>query len=245
MLETTLNTAAVANRATGSTWKRPFRVRTLSLSFCIVAAIAAALFLLLKPATLVDLAEGHNMHKYGIFSAWDHGDLVVLVRHAERCDHSDNPCLARNDGITVIGSEAAAAVGKGFNGLGLTRTDIISSPSIRALQTSQFMLAEALESAPVANQTWLSECRKNILTEVLAHKSKQRNLMLITHSECMSSLEKELKMPDTGNIDYGNAMFLKVDSSTGKATLLGMMPANRWQHALGKREAKLTASLAP
>lgn len=41
--------------------------------------------------------------------------VVVLFRHAERCDRSDNTCLSDSTGITVKGAQDARALGKAFS----------------------------------------------------------------------------------------------------------------------------------
>ncbi|EBM1464330.1 lipopolysaccharide core heptose(II)-phosphate phosphatase, partial [Salmonella enterica] len=41
--------------------------------------------------------------------------VVVLFRHAERCDRSDNTCLSDSTGITVNGAQDARALGKAFS----------------------------------------------------------------------------------------------------------------------------------
>ncbi len=89
-----------------------------------------AVILWFSTATQVrDLGAGNNMIKSKLKETWMQGSTVVLVRHAERCDRSANPCLSDAEGITVNGSNAAIAVGTGLRQLGLERARMIASPS--------------------------------------------------------------------------------------------------------------------
>ena len=43
---------------------------------------------LLAPAAVPDLAHGNVAGAQALAAGWANGDMIVLVRHVERCDHS-------------------------------------------------------------------------------------------------------------------------------------------------------------
>jgi len=198
----------------------------LAALLCIGVLAGVSLFLL-KPASLTDLSQGHNAATAGLNLHWAKGDMIVLVRHVERCDHSTAPCLSGTDGITVRGKDVAQQVGLQFHTLGLERTDIYSSPVTRAAQTSTFMFNYAS-----ANEEWLSNCRQNIVRDALQHKVKDHNLILVTHSECISQFEKDIKLPASGTPGYGSALFVTVDENAPLPHALGFIDANDWSKVL-------------
>lgn len=153
---------------------------------------------------------------------WRKGDLIVLVRHAERCDRSDSPCLASPEGITVRAQAEAQVLGEHFRVLGLTDSDILSSPKIRAEQTAASMFGQA----PV-QQEWLASCRGSMLRDARQHKVPHRNLILVTHSECIEDLEATVSIAEPATPDYASSLFLISDGSTAPK-LLGYLDADQW-----------------
>jgi len=188
-----------------------------------VVAFACVAFVLSRPAAPPDLAQGRNARNAEFNLHWAKGDLIVLVRHVERCDHSTAPCLGAADGITARGKDVAQAVGLHFQKLGLERTDIYSSPLTRAAQTSKFMFNYAS-----LDQGWLTDCRKTMLSDALKHKVKDRNLILVTHSECITQLEKSLELSSPQTRDYGSSLFITVDEKEQQPHALGYIDANDW-----------------
>lgn len=200
--------------------------KTKLAALACAVALAGVAFLLLRPAATPDLSKGSNVTITDFKSRWAQGDVIVLVRHAERCDHSSAPCLGPADGITLPGKSVAEAVGQHFQTLGLGKADIYSSPMTRAAQTATFMF-----NYTGAGQEWLSNCRQNMLSDSLQHKVKNRNLILVTHSECMSALEKTMKLRDSSTPDYGSSLFISVDDHQ-QPHVLGFINANDWPKVL-------------
>lgn len=58
--------------------------------------------------------------------------VVVLFRHAERCDRSDNTCLSDSTGITVNGAQDARALGKAFSA-DIQNYNLYSSNTVRTI----------------------------------------------------------------------------------------------------------------
>ena len=183
-------------------------------------ALAVAL-LLLRPAAIPDLAHGNARGLAALSAGWAQGDMIVLVRHAERCDHAKVPCLDRPDGITERAQPVAQRLGQRFKALGLGNADIYSSPLTRAAQTSIFMFGHASYG-----QEWLANCRSSLLRDALLHKVAGRNLILVTHSECMASLEQTLKVPNP-SLGYGASLFISAAPASEPA-VLGFIEAADW-----------------
>jgi phosphohistidine phosphatase SixA len=181
---------------------------------------------LLWPTSPRDLGVGNRLVTSGVLASWRHGDVVVLVRHEERCDRSTNPCFGPADGLTINGTQRAVELGKAFDSLGMELTDVLSSPTTRTAQTSLFMFGKTeLSPGPLAI------CGDAMGEEILSHKQPGRNLMLITHSACMSDFQTSLGFPHAAAAEYGSALFVKV-LPDGKLEALGTMNSQEWTTAL-------------
>ena len=177
---------------------------------------------LLRPAAVPDLAHGNVAGAQALAADWAKGDVIVLVRHVERCDHSTAACLSGNDGITNRSRRVAVDVGSQFQRLGLNNADIYNSPIIRAAQTSGYMFNKV-----GVGEDWLISCKGTMLRDALAHKVAGRNLILVTHSECMAQLEKDLKLP-TSTLGYGASLFISAETSQAPR-MLGFIEASDWR----------------
>lgn len=183
-----------------------------------------------RPALLTDLAQGHQLHKVNFFPLWGKGDLVVLMRHAERCDRSTNPCLAQPDGITVKGQHVADQLGQALQKLGLNQATLYNSPMRRTEQTSAYAFNHT-----TPGQDWLINCRDSMLDEVLKHKLDGHNMVLVTHSECIVQLEKSLDISAPGIPDYASSLIVSVNPDNHHARVLGYIDAADWGRVLRER----------
>ncbi|WP_447749963.1 lipopolysaccharide core heptose(II)-phosphate phosphatase PmrG [Pseudomonas nicosulfuronedens] len=160
---------------------------------------------------------------------WQSGDLIVLVRHAERCDRSSAPCMGNLDGITVRGGENAREIGQDFAALGLANADILSSEQIRAVQTATSMFGQV----PL-EQEWLYNCEGSMLSRALQHKVAHRNLILVTHSECIEDLEHSVSVKDPATPDYTSTLFVLSEKDQAPR-LLGYLDADQWPLSVSER----------
>ena len=142
---------------------------------------------------------------------WSKGNVIVFIRHAERCDHSESPCLDDPDGITVRGRDQALAIGRAFDELGAQYTDVFASPSTRTKQTASYMFR-----TPVTENRGLANCKTISLDEFSLAKSSGRNLALVTHSHCIERLERLLSVNPFKETDYGSLLFVSIDDITRK-----------------------------
>jgi phosphohistidine phosphatase SixA len=164
---------------------------------------------------------------------WSAGDIVVLVRHAERCDRSTSACIGPVDGITQEGRIEASQVGASFVALGMANTDVLSSPMTRTLQTAQAMFQSATDT-----QAWLESCNADLTKAILAHKVAGRNLILVTHSTCISQLETQLNHAYAPTAEYTSSLITQV-AANGTLTMLGIVKPQDWYPVIsGQGRAK-------
>lgn len=198
------------------------RYRTAAVILVSALIVLALTLFLLKPAAVPDLANGNAAVVAQLKADWAKGEIIVLVRHVERCDHSSAACLGSADGITERSRSVAAAVGSQFERLGLSKADIYNSPLTRAAQTSSYMFNKV-----TAGQDWLIRCKGRMLSDALSHKVAGRNLVLVTHSECMSQLESDMQLP-SATLGYGASLFVSTAGMPGKPQMLGFIDASDW-----------------
>ncbi len=196
------------------------RLRTCCAGLVVIALLVACF--VLWPSSPHDLGIGNRLLTSQVLPSWRDGDLIVLVRHEERCDRSSNPCLGPPDGLTVVGSQQAEVLGKAFTTLGMEHSDILASPITRTAQTAHFMFGKAeLTSSQQAI------CGAAIGEELLSHKQPGRNLVFVTHSGCIADFEKSLGFPHATFPEYGSALFVRL-LANGKFETLGIMNSQAW-----------------
>lgn len=198
-----------------------------------VALLATALVvsvgvILAQPPSVADLSEENQVMVPTLFSEWQDGDVIVLLRHLERCDRADSPCLdGQKKGITVRATDQGYELGKDFNGLGLEIADISNSPITRTAQTSQLVFGRAQQ-----DQAWLYQCKDEMLESVMQRKQQGRNLVLVTHSGCMQAFQTELGYDDD-TPGYGTALFVSKDHARKELQILGFLDIDDWETTLG------------
>nr|WP_235205571.1 histidine phosphatase family protein [Pseudomonas fluorescens] len=203
-------------------------LKQLWLRFATLIALCLVVMgAMLWPTSPQNLGIDNRLVTSGALAAWHDGNLIVLVRHAERCDRSSNPCLGPADGLTRSGSVSATAVGTAFHTLGMSHSDVLSSPTTRTVQTSQFMFGDA-HVLPDR----LTLCGTTLAHDLPARKLAGRNLLLVTHSECIADLERVLGYPHADGAEYGSSLFVQVGSH-GKLKVLGVLNSQDWASALG------------
>lgn len=178
----------------------------------------------------VNLVDAGTQARAQLLQQWAAGEVVVLVRHAERCDRSTNPCLGPPDGITRLGSEAAKAVGQGLQGLGMTQADVLSSPLTRTMQTAHYMFDKDAQA-----QDWLATCGKTLRNDVVAHKRAGHNLILVTHSGCIADFEAQTGFKHAATAEYGSSLFVHI-ANDGQLQVVGIIKAQDW-HSLSDQKS--------
>ena len=179
--------------------------------------------------TPADLSESPFALTSNMLEEWQEGDLIVFVRHLERCSRVDAACMADEPtGITQRSSTLGLEMRAQLAGLGLTATDVYSSPLTRTSQTSSLLFAE-----PTANEDFLYQCKKNFVQDALAKKIPGRNLVLVTHSSCLDAVNANYAYAEV-DYKYGASVILNVESLT-EQNVLGFVDADDWLLTLTPR----------
>lgn len=196
------------------------RLARLWLGIAVIGLLLTAS--LLWPLSPRDLGIGNRLLTSQVLPLWRDGDVIVLVRHEERCDRSTNPCLGPVEGLTINGSQQAEKLGKSFKLLGMEGSDVLASPAIRTAQTLRFMFAKnELTSGQQA------VCGAAMGEELRSHKTPGRNLVFVTHSGCIADFEKTLGYPHATFPEYGSALFVQV-LPNGTFKPLGRLNIQDW-----------------
>ncbi|CAI3803558.1 Lipopolysaccharide core heptose(II)-phosphate phosphatase [Pseudomonas sp. MM221] len=203
----------------------------LITALCVLLALAVTAAWAHNRAAIPNLGNPHHLQRSGLYTDWAKGSVIVVLRHAERCDRSRGACLADPTGITVAGSQVATDVGRGLQRLGLGAADVWTSPEVRTRQTAQAMFGKT-----IATQGWLNQCDGHFAENAFAHKRSSHNLVLVSHSGCMDQMEQVLEVPGSARSNrYASALFVTLGSD-GKAKLLGQMDANEWRKLVDAKE---------
>lgn len=205
--------------------RRVYRKPLLTLALLLGAAAMISGFTL-WPRSPLDLGSRADFSAAELMRHWGAGEVVVLVRHGERCDRSSNACLGPEEGITVHGSEASAQLGAALTEFGLQHTDVLNSPAKRTEQTAAYMFDRASEP-----QEWLAECRKDMGVDIAAHKAPGRNLVLVTHSGCINDLEAQEGFPHADEPGYTSALFATL-AADGDLRIVGRVNVEDWPEVM-------------
>jgi len=198
--------------------------KVLVPGLCALLLLAALAAWLSTRTHVMSLGSEQQMLSSGVYAEWAKGKVIVLIRHAERCDRSSNACLDDPTGITIEGSQAAGEVGSGLQRLGLENAEVLSSPEVRTQQTAHFIFGKA-----IATQDWIGQCDHDFPKAAFNSKRPDYNLVLVTHSGCIDHVERQLKVPgNERGAGYASALFVSMDKQ-GKARILGQMNANEWR----------------
>lgn len=196
----------------------------LSFVLLLIAAVVLAV-VVFDPPELPDLSEGRPDTIGDVRDSWQRGNAIVLVRHLERCDRSDAPCLDGEDGITARSVGVGIALGEDFLQLGLGRAVVYNSPLARTDQT-----ADVLFGGYSSDRDWLYHCRKNdtLLNDIMHFKQPGTNLVLVTHSTCIARFEQSLGF-SSDTPDYGTVIFLHLHAGLQRPQVLGFLDAEDWE----------------
>lgn len=203
------------------------RQRCAALAVCMAASFATALAaFMMQPPEIEDLSEERSGELPSLLAQWQEGDVIVLLRHLERCDKEDYPCLEGTEGITSRSLPVGGWLADGFGQLGLSRTDVYNSPLTRTAQTESLVFNDV-----GMDEDWLYRCKERMLDDALEHKVPSKNMVLVTHSSCISAFEKSLGY-DSDTPEYGTALFFSKSADSDSLQVIGFLDADDWKSAL-------------
>lgn len=202
--------------------------RPVGLALPFLAAVALAVWIF-DPPELPDLSTEESIEDHNVRNSWQLGEVVVLVRHLERCDRSESPCLDGRDGITARSVDIGVALSEEFYQLGVDRAAVYNSPMTRTDQT-----ADILFGGYSSDRGWLNKCRKSdsLLKDVMHFKQPGKNLVLITHSTCIARFEEALGF-SSDTPDYGASIFLTTEPGAEHPRILGYLDVEDWDRVFG------------
>ncbi|QED81448.1 histidine phosphatase family protein [Escherichia coli] len=141
--------------------------------------------------------------------------VVVLFRHAERCDRSTNQCLSDKTGITVKGTRDARELGNAFSA-DIPDFDLYSSNTVRTIQSATWFSA----GKKLTVDKRLLQCGNEIYSAIkdLQSKAPDKNIVIFTHNHCLTYIAKD-KRDATFKPDYLDGLVMHVEK--GKVYLDG------------------------
>lgn len=143
--------------------------------------------------------------------------VVVLFRHAERCDRSDNTCLSDITGITERGAKQARALGVAF-GKEIKDYDLYASDTVRTIQSATWFSADK----KLTVDKGMHACGRGTYQAIerLANKSENKDVVIFTHNHCLTYLAKNMRGVKL-TPDYLDGLVMHIDK--GKLFLDGKL----------------------
>ncbi|EJA0598796.1 TPA: lipopolysaccharide core heptose(II)-phosphate phosphatase [Escherichia coli] len=117
----------------------------------------------------------------------DNNARIFIFRHGERCDRSDNQCISKADGITLVGAEQAINNGEMFNA-SVSDYAVYSTNTTRTIQTAKYFSGKAVTVLPE-----LSICDGTIFNTLKKVAEKNKNTVIFTHNHCISFIASHMK----------------------------------------------------
>lgn len=185
------------------------------------------LYFFLEPPAIADLSEEHRHYTGELLQSWEEGKIIVLLRHLERCDRHDVPCLTDKEGITARAKTIGEELRDDFHELGLERAVIYNSPRPRTAETEALVFNDIGE-----DRDWLINCETDFLGDTLRNKQVGRNLVLVTHSRCIKRFQEALGYAEEIPA-YGTALFFSIAGPSDPLKALGFLDAEDWYSTLG------------
>ncbi|WP_436856585.1 histidine phosphatase family protein [Citrobacter tructae] len=145
--------------------------------------------------------------------------VIVLIRHAQRCDRSDNVCLSDKTGITVYGAHQARARGLSFS-KEIPNYDLYASDTVRTIQSATWFST----GNKVTVDKNMHQCGKQMYRSItaLVNKSGNNNVVIFTHNHCLTWLAKNMRGVKY-EPDYLDALVMHAEQ--GKLFLDGQLVA--------------------
>lgn len=200
----------------------------LLAAVAIVVAIALVYIFLTNPSC--DSYVGDSRRLSELQRQWQRGELIALVRHTEKCIPREGNCPPGDTGLTEAGKSQARDIRRGFEQLGTANSVILTSPTRRTRQTARIAFGTGI---PV--QPWLRiNCRDELGNKLVTAKPAGKNLVAVTHAQCMNSFLDHLERRELGfsareNIHYGLTAFMRIDPRDGQPEFIGCVWPPDWE----------------
>ncbi len=114
--------------------------------------------------------------------------ILILIRHGERCDRSDNPCSAGPSGITIPGAYRAWKYGTQFR-KHMPLYALYATDTVRTIQTARYFGRQ--EAQVIKEPGYCDERLLPFLTS-LSESTQAGVSVIFTHNHCLSFLARTL-----------------------------------------------------
>ncbi|HFZ8994247.1 TPA: lipopolysaccharide core heptose(II)-phosphate phosphatase [Citrobacter freundii] len=146
--------------------------------------------------------------------------VIVLFRHAERCDRSEHQCLGDKTGITAYGASQARQRGATFTAE-IKDYQLYASPTVRTIQSATWFSGNKKLTVDRAMRECGRETKNAIYS--LVQQSAGKNIVVFTHNHCLTWLAKNMRGVKY-DPDYLDALVMHTDN--GKLYLDGQLYRN-------------------
>lgn len=121
----------------------------------------------------------------------------------------------------MFGSERARVIGEKIRmHLDLKNVDILTSPSVRTVQTANLMFGDA-KHLPGRHTI----CGDDVIEKLVSDKKVGSSMIVVTHSTCFNDLIKVAGYRKGSEPEYGSLLFLKF-LPEGSVQVLGKLGVN-------------------
>lgn len=164
-----------------------------------------------------------------IVESWQRGDLIILVRHTEKCSESEPGCSPDDPGLTTAGFNQARQIGTGIKALGPAESDIYYSPTTRTELTARTAFTGDMQPLGFL----LDDCAVDLMAKASRLKKQAVNLVLVTHSHCLNELRGAHRQPllefnASYDAYYGVALFFN-HTGNGDAEMVSCAAPEHWE----------------
>ena len=161
-----------------------------------------------------------------LVSQWQQNNVIMVLRHATKCDKDVPPCIDGNEILTQRGRLEAGLIGKGVQS-SLMGEYIVSHSYLD--RTREAALIAFGTSTPKAE---LSKSCKLSFEDYILSLETNMNHILVTHSSCINSLkrldgERLIGFSTGKDPHFGIAAFLE-NKPEGKHELIGCLWPTNW-----------------
>ena len=164
-----------------------------------------------------------------IVNSWQRGDLIILVRHTEKCSKSEPGCSPDDPGLTAAGFDQPRQIGAKIRALGPAESDIYYSPTTRTELTARTAFTGDMQPLGFL----LDDCAVDLMAKASRLKKQAVNLVLVTHSHCLNELRGDYRQPllefNAGDdAYYGVALFFN-HTGNGDAEMVSCAAPEHWE----------------
>ena len=161
-----------------------------------------------------------------LVSQWQKNNVIMVLRHATKCEKDVPPCIDGNEVLTQRGRLEAALIGEGVQSSLMGEYLVSHSYLNRTRDTALIAFGTSTPKAELSKSCKLS------FENYVQSLETNTNHILVTHSSCINSLKRldgeRLIGFNTGkDPHFGIAAFLE-NKPEGKPELIGCMCPTNW-----------------